>query len=560
MDNIHPYKQIKVVIRVIMITWAAFLTIDTMAQPGSLDPGFAIGSGASHAVNVAGILPGGKLFIGGEFSSFNGTSKNFAVCVHANGTPDAGYAINAATGGFEGPVRALAVQPDGKVLAGGLFNTVNGQGSKNIVRLDSTGAVDNTFYVGTGASNEVTHISTNGTRSVLVGFFNSYNGQSVPTFVVLQSDGSIDTSFNMPATSFVNVSTSAILPGNKVLLAGNFTSYQGVAAGRIIQLNADGSLDTSFQPGAGLNSLVHTVAVQSDGRILVGGAFSQAAGQPRSRIARLMPDGSIDTTFNPGSGANGGVRSIGIQADGKILIGGDFSTYDGVAVNRIARLMPDGSLDPAFLVQGGTNGTVKSIAIQADGRIVVGGTFTNLLGLVAGRVGRLMGDTCSLTAQISLDTLPTSGLLQLNALASAGASYTWIDCGNGNLPVPGANSSSFIPQTAGDYAVVIEYLYCKDTSACISVAPLITSDLASSSEPTFAIFPNPASERVTIRTTRQIEWYDVRLFDSRGTCVAIEENLTGDALELGLDGLAPGLYVVEIREGEHIHREKVLVR
>jgi uncharacterized delta-60 repeat protein len=543
----------------VLITGAALLADQTMSQPGALDPSFAIGSGASHAVNVAGILPDGRIFLGGEFSSFNGTGKNFAVCLHASGTPDAGYAINAAAGGFEGPVRALAVQPDGKVLAGGLFNTVNGLGSKNIVRLDSSGAVDNTFSVGTGASNEVTHISTNGTRSVLIGFFNAYNGQSVPTFVVLQSDGSIDTSFNMPSTNFVNVSTSAILPGNKVLLAGNFTSYQGVTAGRIIQLNGDGSLDTSFQPGSGLNSLVHTVAVQSDGRILVGGAFSQAAGQPRSRIARLMPDGSIDTTFNPGSGANGGVRSIGIQADGKILIGGDFSTYDGVAVNRIARLMPDGSLDPAFLVQGGTNGTVKSIAIQADGRIVVGGTFTNLLGLVAGRVGRLMGDTCYLTAQISLDTLPTSGLLQLNALAPAGASHTWIDCGNGNLPIPGANSSSFIPQTVGDYAVVVEYLYCKDTSACISVAPLVTSVLPSSREPIFTVYPNPTREKLTIRTSRFMESFNIRLFDSRGVCVAMEEDISATNVELGLSGLTPGLYVVEMREGQHIHREKVLV-
>ncbi|MBE0641529.1 MAG: T9SS type A sorting domain-containing protein [Bacteroidales bacterium] len=530
------------------------------AQPGALDTGFVIGSGASHAVNVAGVLPDGRIFLGGEFSSFNGNAASHAVCLLPNGTPDAGYTINVAAGGFDGPVRALALQADGYVLAGGLFNNVNGLSRKNIVRLDSTGAVDNTFLVGSGASNEVTHISTNGSRSVLIGFFNTYNGQSVPGFVVLQSDGSIDTSFLLPAASFVNVSTSAVLPGNKILLAGNFTTYQGMPAGRIIQLNADGSIDTSFQPGQGLSGLAHTLTIQPDGRILVGGAFSQAAGQPRSRIARLMPDGSLDTSFNPGAGANGGVRIISLQADGKILIGGDFSTYDGVAVNRIARLLPDGSLDTTFLNQGGTNGTVKTLTLQADGRIIVGGFVTNLLGVSAGRVGRLLGDTCSLIAQISVDTLTTTGLYQLNANAPAGTSYTWIDCGNGNLPIPGANGSSYVPQTAGDFAVVVEYLYCKDTSACITVTPLITGVLSSSLEPNYTVFPNPARERLTIRADRTLDINALRLFDSRGVCVSEVENLSGSTLELSLKNIVPGLYVLEIRGNAGIHREKVLIR
>ncbi|HRZ77244.1 MAG TPA: T9SS type A sorting domain-containing protein, partial [Bacteroidales bacterium] len=315
-----------------------------------------------------------------------------------------------------------------------------------------------------------------------------------------------------------------------------------------------------FQPGQGLNSLVYTLAVQSDGRILVGGAFSLAAGQPRTRIARLMPDGSLDTSFNPGSGANGGVRSISLQADGKILIGGDFSSYNGVSVNRIARLLPDGSLDPSFLNQGGTNGTVKSIAIQTDGRIILGGTFTNLMGSVAGRVGRLIGDTCSLAAQISVDTLAAGGMIQLSTATPAGASYAWIDCSNGNAPIPGASAAVFTPQLPGNYAVVVQQSYCSDTSACVQVNPVITGTSAASAGTTFRVFPNPATDRLMLAVSGEPSGYGLRLFQANGTCALRLDGLSGPLQELMLPELVPGLYFLEIQGKNGVYRQKLIIR
>ena len=122
------------------------------------------------------------------------------------------------------------------------------------------------------------------------------------------------------------------------------------------------SLDTSFNPGA--NGSVCALAVQPDGKILVGGDFTTLGGggtgtTPRNRIGRLNADGSLDTSFNPG--ANGGVYALAVQPDGKILVGGDFTTLGGGGTgtttrNCIGRLNADGSLDTSF--NPGANGDV----------------------------------------------------------------------------------------------------------------------------------------------------------------------------------------------------------
>src|SRR4030095_11322981 len=116
---------------------------------------------------------------------------------------------------------------------------------------------------------------------------------------------------------------------------------------------AAGDIDLSFNPGLGASgaaATVHAVAVQTDGKIVIGGSFSQAGGQARGNIARFNADGSLDTTFlSSGVGANGDVFALVVQPDGKILICGDFTTVNGTARSRVARLNSDGTLDYMFL-------------------------------------------------------------------------------------------------------------------------------------------------------------------------------------------------------------------
>ena len=180
---------------------------------------------------------------------------------------------------------------------------------------------------------------------------------------------------------------------SKILVGGSFVTIGGTPINGIARLNADGSLDTAFNPGLGANATVYALAVQGDGKVVIGGDFTAVNGNTNfNHIARLNTDGSLDTAFNPGAGASDSVRAIAIQADGKILIGGLFTSVNGVALNHIARLNTDGSLDAAFQPGVGADDAVLSIALQSDSRIVLGGEFTDCSGVSRSRITRLNPD------------------------------------------------------------------------------------------------------------------------------------------------------------------------
>jgi uncharacterized delta-60 repeat protein len=183
-----------------------------------------------------------------------------------------------------------------------------------------------------------------------------------------------------------DVYSVAVQPDGKILVGGTFTSIGGQPRNYIARLNPDGTLDTTFNPNADYGLL--SIAVQPDGRILVGGEFASIGGQTRNRIARLNPDGTLDTTFNPN--ADNWVRPFAVQTDGRILVGGWFTNIGGQARNRIARFHPDGTLDTTF--NPNANDAVVSIAVQADGRILVGGSFTAIGGQTRNRIARLNPD------------------------------------------------------------------------------------------------------------------------------------------------------------------------
>ncbi len=161
---------------------------------------------------------------------------------------------------------------------------------------------------------------------------------------------------------------------------------------QVVRLNADGSLDNSFNAGTGNNSSINAVALQSDGKVLIGGVFTAANGTSRTNLARLNANGSLDSSFNPGAGANGSVNSLAAQSDGKVLIGGYFTTINGTNRNHIARLNANGSLDSSFNPGTGTDDAVRAIAVQPDGNVLIGGDFTTINGVARRHVARLYGD------------------------------------------------------------------------------------------------------------------------------------------------------------------------
>ena len=292
--------------------------------------------------------------------------------------------------GANGQVEALVVQPDGKVLIGGGFWAVNGVSRSGIARLNADGSLDTEFAPSSGANDWVEGITLQPDGKALIGgWFTTIYDTTRNRIARLNPTGSLDTAFAPPGGANNTVYKVLLVPTNKVLIVGAFTSVNGVARNRIARLNDDGTLDTGFNPGTGANNTIWAVASQSDGRLIVSGGFTTFNGAARVRLARLNPDGSLDNTFNVGSGMNSRANVILTLPGDKLLLGGFFATINGVTAHRLARLDATGSLDTTFSVGTGPNSTIWSMALQPDGKILVGGDWTTWSGVNRGHIVRV---------------------------------------------------------------------------------------------------------------------------------------------------------------------------
>jgi uncharacterized delta-60 repeat protein len=163
----------------------------------------------------------------------------------------------------------------------------------------------------------------------------------------------------------------------------------GTPRGSVAKLNADGTLDTLFNPPGGTNSHILDIALQSDGKVIIGGDFTSFNfNTNRKYIARVNPDGTLDTGFN--TTVDYPIYAVKAEGNGKILIGGDFLTVNGISASRVSRLNSDGTLDPAFHIGTGADGRVYNIDLQADGKILLAGNFTQINGIPRFGIARLL--------------------------------------------------------------------------------------------------------------------------------------------------------------------------
>ena len=188
--------------------------------------------------------------------------------------------------------------------------------------------------------------------------------------------------FNLSPGANNTVFAIATMPDGTNYIGGEFTSVDSISRIRIARLTATGEVDPTFEALGGANDFVTAVAAYTAPgpnrrKVLIGGGFTAVNGVQRNGIARLNTDGSIDTTFNPGNGANGPVYSVALQLDGTILIGGDFTSFDGILVNRIARLLADGQLDLNYQTGLGPDGPVFSVVSQSLPPVIVQAGRTN---------------------------------------------------------------------------------------------------------------------------------------------------------------------------------------
>ena len=217
----------------------------------------------------------------------------------------------------------------------------------------------------------------------VVGYFQVYQSTNTFNIVKINTDGSLDTSF--VGTNGI-VRTIAQDSSGKIYIGGDFTTYSGTSVNRIAKLNNDGTLDSSFTIGTGFNNSVYEIKIDSSNNVFVGGDFTTYSGATRNRMVKLLSGGTIDTTFSIGTGFNGIVRSIEIDNNGKILVGGNFTTYTGSTNNYFIRLNTDGSKDTSMNIGTGFGNAVYTITKDSSNKYYLGGAFTTYTGTSYNRI------------------------------------------------------------------------------------------------------------------------------------------------------------------------------
>jgi uncharacterized delta-60 repeat protein len=362
------------------------VTILDNETPGNPDHEFDPGLGANDRVRSVALQADGRIVIGGDFTAVDGIALNHIAELHQDGYLDSSFNPGE---GADGSVFAVAAQPDGKVLLGGAFGFVDGEPRNFIARLNADGHVDLSFDSGAGPNDSVQAAAVHPDAGVIIGGdFTAVNGASHSHLARLNPDGSVDNNFVADADGVVRA--IVVQPDGKVLLGGDFNSVNGDTHSHVARLNEDGSVDGGF--GAGTDNTVHSIALQNDGNVVIGGAFTTVNGSTLSGFALLNTDGTLDGSFNPGAGSDGVVYAVAVEADGKVIVAGEFTSVSGADRIRFARLNVNGSVDTSFDPGTGANGTVYSIAGQPDSAVVIGGDFTVVNGIKRNRIARIHGD------------------------------------------------------------------------------------------------------------------------------------------------------------------------
>lgn len=458
------------------------------------------------------------------------------VAVHAqDGTLDPSFAP---VSGADASIQRMALQNNGKIIAVGSFTTYDGVPRKGVARLNADGTLDPSFDPGAGIFIEW--------------------GQYARA-VALQADG-------------------------KILMGGTFTNYDLNFTNHIVRINTDGSFDSTFvadNVGAfGISGEVDVIKVQPDGKIVVGGPFSGSGPFVSKNIIRLKPDGTVDSTFavvggpNSGTGASG-VGDVAIQPDGKIIIVGNFTHYDTMLVNHIARLNPDGSFDNTFTTGLGTDNAISAVSLQTDGKIVISGWFHSFDGVYRWNIARLNSDgSLDTTFVPNLPAIPSSNVnctaIQLDGKIVINANWTRL-YDNGAMDTTDWHNGS--PGGGGAIDILIQpdgkILLCGTFQTFDGIGrnrilrlngTLTTNTFENVPAIDAVVFPNPFQSQTVLQTAVPLHNTTLTIVNSFGQVVQERKGISGSSIALQRDNLPSGLYFIHLTENnKRILTEKVII-
>jgi uncharacterized delta-60 repeat protein len=392
-----------------------FFSITNNAQQGKLDNSFNTyddgvnGDGFDNTVRTLAKQVDGSLIVGGDFLNFNGKPLHYLTRLKPDGTVDMSFDSRT---GFNGKVYSSLIQSDGKIIVGGSFTSYNGVLVGRLIRLNTDGSYDTTFNTSEAASSGIINqiVQQSDGKIVIVGSFTKYNGITVNRVARILTNGNLDTTFLTGLGAPANINSIQIQTDGKIILGGNFIKFNGIDVNKIIRLNPDGSIDATFNIGTGFNQDINTLVLQSDGRIIIGGEFTNYNGIEANRIIRLNSDGTIDFGFLSGTGlSNGSVYVIKTDALGNIMLGGSFTDlYNGSEVNRLLFLDVNGNIKTNFDTGSGpASASVLALNNSADGSWFIGGSFSVFDSQNQGRLAKIddngIHDTGYLSAGVGFD-------------------------------------------------------------------------------------------------------------------------------------------------------------
>lgn len=336
----------------------------------SFDPGTGPGDGGF--IDDLLPLPGGKSIAVGAFDHFNGAVANAIVRLNTNGTVDATF--NSGLGAADGDdIERIVALPNGQFLASGYISTYNGVPCNGgIIRLNADGSLDPTFISGAGFGSVVDNMTVQPDGRIIVASL--LGGAAItPNIARLMPNGALDTSFTPPTFGDFSISSRygdalQLQPDGKIIVLNSFPAA-GSAMSSVVRLNTDGTLDPSFQVGTQANEQPSSVLLLANGKVLLMGGFTAFSGVLDRPLVQLTSTGAVDPAFQPVVQTTGSVAAVVRQADGKLVVGGSFSQINGQTARRLARFNTDGTLDATFIPPS-LNTRVVDVALQADGRIL----------------------------------------------------------------------------------------------------------------------------------------------------------------------------------------------
>lgn len=358
---------------------ATFIAGQDTLYPGT-DPSY----GTWDRIRAMALQPDGRIVVGGSFTYIGMIELPGLARLAPDGAIDTGFTPP--------PVRAetIAVLPDGKILIAGRFASAGGAPRPGIARLNANGTLDPAFAPGDWSNGGTTPsvsafaVQPDG-RIVVAG--NAYDAASLSAITVfrLNADGTNDATFARPAieTYYGGVSALALDADGKVLIGGRFTAINGQARDNLARLDADGTLDAVFNPGT--DGDVMALVPLPDGRIVATGHYTTIAGSEHGSVARLTADGALDPTFDAGV-FDAGVTTVAPAVDGSLVVGGTFTLAGGEPRNYVARLAADGALDASYTMD--VDYWAMSLARQIDGALFVAGGFVHAGGLERNHIAR----------------------------------------------------------------------------------------------------------------------------------------------------------------------------